>query len=341
MLASHLGLSDEQGPATASRGLIDDVLAFLAISTLGSSTSHACSPLSEESILVLDNLETPWEPLEGRGDVEELLSHLADIDSLTLVVTLRGAERPMHVKWTRPFLDELQPLDSQNARTVFLAISDADFPEVEVNNAEPDELSELLSLTANVPLVVTLMANLAQVEKVHVLLARWQKESTSLLDNGRDRKKSLGTSIKLSLESKRLEEVPQAKELLGMLSLLPDGALEEDLALMAPNVQHAERCAALLRRTSLAYDDGCEPNRIKVLAPIRAFVRDSLPPSPAHLVRLQEYIWDIVKLTESIEYRQGADVMLRVAPELGNIDSVIEYVLNSSFDPSKAIKTTS
>ncbi|KAJ7452573.1 hypothetical protein FB451DRAFT_1185678 [Mycena latifolia] len=31
------------------------------------------------SLLILDNLETPWEPKESRGDVEELLSLLADI----------------------------------------------------------------------------------------------------------------------------------------------------------------------------------------------------------------------------------------------------------------------
>lgn len=38
------------------------------------------------SLLILDNLETPWEPLQARRGVEEFLSLLADITNLALVV---------------------------------------------------------------------------------------------------------------------------------------------------------------------------------------------------------------------------------------------------------------
>lgn len=37
-------------------------------------------------LLILDNLETTWEPLQSRGDVEEFLSLLADIPHLALLV---------------------------------------------------------------------------------------------------------------------------------------------------------------------------------------------------------------------------------------------------------------
>jgi hypothetical protein len=40
------------------------------------------------SLLLLDNLETPWEPLESRGDIEELLSLLTDLPHLALIVGL-------------------------------------------------------------------------------------------------------------------------------------------------------------------------------------------------------------------------------------------------------------
>ncbi|KAJ7141769.1 hypothetical protein C8R43DRAFT_587699, partial [Mycena crocata] len=59
------------------------------------------------SLLILDNLETPWDPLESRGAVEEFLSLLTDIPHLALIVTMRGAERPAKVGWTRPFLQTL------------------------------------------------------------------------------------------------------------------------------------------------------------------------------------------------------------------------------------------
>jgi Cdc6-like AAA superfamily ATPase len=39
------------------------------------------------SILVLDNLETVWEPMECRGDIEEFLSLLTDVKHLALVVS--------------------------------------------------------------------------------------------------------------------------------------------------------------------------------------------------------------------------------------------------------------
>ncbi|KAJ7462425.1 hypothetical protein FB451DRAFT_1495573 [Mycena latifolia] len=49
---------------------------------------------SEASLLVLDNLETTWESLIFRPEVENFLSLLADIPQLALVITMRGAQRP-------------------------------------------------------------------------------------------------------------------------------------------------------------------------------------------------------------------------------------------------------
>jgi predicted ATPase len=40
------------------------------------------------SLLVLDNLETIWEPAESRGEVEKLLALLTTIDHLALIVSL-------------------------------------------------------------------------------------------------------------------------------------------------------------------------------------------------------------------------------------------------------------
>jgi hypothetical protein len=37
-------------------------------------------------LLILDNLETPWEPLQARGEVEEFLSLLTDVPHLALIV---------------------------------------------------------------------------------------------------------------------------------------------------------------------------------------------------------------------------------------------------------------
>jgi AAA+ superfamily predicted ATPase len=43
----------------------------------------SCSP---PSLLILDNLETSWEPTNSRADIEEFLSLLTDVDHLALIV---------------------------------------------------------------------------------------------------------------------------------------------------------------------------------------------------------------------------------------------------------------
>jgi Cdc6-like AAA superfamily ATPase len=39
------------------------------------------------TLLILDNLETIWEPAESRADVEKLLCHLTDVEHLALIVS--------------------------------------------------------------------------------------------------------------------------------------------------------------------------------------------------------------------------------------------------------------
>jgi hypothetical protein len=45
---------------------------------------------SSNSLLILDNLETLWEPVESRGNIEEFLSLLTGVDHLALVVGLQA-----------------------------------------------------------------------------------------------------------------------------------------------------------------------------------------------------------------------------------------------------------
>jgi hypothetical protein len=54
---------------------------------------------SSDSLLILDNLETLWEPVECRGKIEEFLSLLTGVDHLALVVGLKVFSP---VLWTDP-----------------------------------------------------------------------------------------------------------------------------------------------------------------------------------------------------------------------------------------------
>ena len=63
-----------------------------------------------ESILCLDNFESPWDQSsEVKHSVEELLSRITVLYHVTLLITMRGAERPARTHWSQPFLE---PLDT-------------------------------------------------------------------------------------------------------------------------------------------------------------------------------------------------------------------------------------
>ncbi|KAJ7923746.1 hypothetical protein B0H13DRAFT_1864552 [Mycena leptocephala] len=111
---------------------------------------------SLDSLLILDNLETLWEPVETRGKIEEFLSLLTGVDNLALVITMRGAERPAKVAWTHPFLPALKPLEQDAARQTFIDIADS--------THDPKEVDKVLSLTDNMPLAISLIAHLVDSE---------------------------------------------------------------------------------------------------------------------------------------------------------------------------------
>ncbi|KAJ7458953.1 P-loop containing nucleoside triphosphate hydrolase protein [Mycena latifolia] len=200
------------------------------------------------SLLILDNLETIWEPRESRGDIEKFLCSLADISHLALIITMRGAERPANLQWTHPFLEPLKPLTHDAAREMFIDIVD------EGHSAE--DINKLLLLADNMPLAIDLIAHLVDYEGVSSVLRRWEIERTSLFSQGHDKRLNLDLSISLSLASPRIKSWPQAQELLSLLSILPDGLSDAELIQSNLPINNILACKATLLRTSLAYTDG-------------------------------------------------------------------------------------
>ncbi|KAJ7831204.1 P-loop containing nucleoside triphosphate hydrolase protein, partial [Mycena olivaceomarginata] len=235
------------------------------------------------SLLILDELEALWEPTSSHGDIEELLSLLTGVEDLAFwiilpthssQITMRGSEHPAKVQWTRPFLRALQPLDHQAARLTFADIADSG------HNVE--EVDEILSLTDNMPLAISLLAHLADTEGCSTVLSRWDKEKTSLISDGFDKRSNLDMSISLSLSSPRIQLLPQSQELLSLLSMLPDGLADVDLIQSKLPLENILKCKTALKSTALAYSD--EHKKLKVLMPIREYMQQHQPPGD-HLVQ--------------------------------------------------------
>ncbi|KAJ6572131.1 hypothetical protein B0H19DRAFT_1256041 [Mycena capillaripes] len=247
------------------------------------------------TLLVLDNFETAWEQADGRAEVEETLSLLSEVSQLSLLITMRAT-----------------------ARRTFIEIADSPPSE------EEEDLEELLNLSGNLPLAISLMAAVASYEGYSKTLIRWKIENTALLSNGYDKKSNLETSIMISLSSPRMLSSPGAKELLSLLSLLPDGLSEDDLlsrdAVDKPNIL---QCRATLIRVSLAY---IENGRLKALSPIRQYMKRAQPPPFEAVERLRRH-WDsLLAIWKS--HQESKELVPRLTLNLRNIDSVTQVALS-------------
>ncbi|KAJ7925466.1 P-loop containing nucleoside triphosphate hydrolase protein, partial [Mycena leptocephala] len=268
---------------------------------------------SSNCLLILDNLETLWEPFESRGKIEEFLSLLTGVDHLALVITMRGAERPAKVAWTHPFLQALKPLKQDAARQTFIDIAD--------NTHDPNEVDKVLSLTDNMPLAISLIAHLVDSEGCSHVLSHWDEEKTSLISDGYDRTSNLDLSISLSLSSPRLNS--HSKDLLSLLSMLPDGLSDVELVQSKFPIDNILGCRAALIRTALAYSD--EHKRLKALVPIREYIQKIQRPGD-HLIRpLLKHFQDLLEFY--MEYRGtqlSSSTVARVLSNYSNIQNVLQ-----------------
>ncbi|KAJ7098271.1 P-loop containing nucleoside triphosphate hydrolase protein, partial [Mycena epipterygia] len=248
------------------------------------------------SLLILDNLDTPWEPTESRAGIEELLSLLTDVPHLALIITMRGAERPSKVRWSRPFLLPLQPLSDAAALQTFVDIAD-DFH-------DPNDINQLLRLTDNMPLAVNLIAHL-----------------TLLISGGFDRRSSLDASIMVSLSSPRITSLPGAKDLLSLLSILPDGLSDVELAQSNLPITNLFECKTTLLCTALAYSDD---KWLKALMPIREHMQHFFPPQPSLVQPLQTHFHALLVLyTKYQGLMSSLSTINAITANLGNIQSIL------------------
>ncbi|KAJ7127309.1 hypothetical protein C8R43DRAFT_1028278 [Mycena crocata] len=282
------------------------------------------------SLLILDNLETLWEPEESRKETERFLALLADVSQLALIITMRGAERPANIRWTRPFLDPLRPLEQDAARQTFVDIVDEGY--------DNEDIDKILLLADNMPLAIDLIANLVDLEGMDDVLHRWEIERTALLSDGHDKGSNLDLSISLSLDSPRLRGVPHARDLMGLLSILPDGLSDVELLQTQFPIENIMGCKVTLLRTSLAYVDN--QGRLKALVPIREYVQKADPP-PKHLIRaLYVHFKQLMELHEKYHGTvSGPSIVARITSNYTNIRNILSHRLKRPYGDSDLVDT--
>ncbi|KAJ7908507.1 hypothetical protein B0H13DRAFT_2016529, partial [Mycena leptocephala] len=246
--------------------------------------------VSPPSLLILDNLETIWDPIESRRDVENFLALLTEI-------TMRGAQRPANVQWSHPFLEPLRPLRQDAARQTFIDIAD------EIHDLKDIDKILLLQITCPLPSIL-----------LHIL--------TSMLSDGYDRKSNLDLSISLSLSSPRMTSSPHACDLLSLLAMLPDGLSNAELLQSKLPLENILACKSTLLGTSLAYMD--DQKRLKALTPIREFMQQNHPPHQSSHPALLEYFRELLELyTKFVGTVSSPGIIARISSNFANIQNIL------------------
>ncbi|KAF8158838.1 hypothetical protein BJ912DRAFT_1069882 [Pholiota molesta] len=170
------------------------------------------------TLLCFDNFETPWEAFDTRTKVEELLESIADIPNVSLIITIRGEQRPSKVAWSKPLLQPLSTLSLDGAREILQDIAS--------DHTVDDFTLQLLQAIDGIPLAVTLVSTLLRDgESSESLWGRWSANYTKAIHTGGDdRLSNLNQSIALSVDSLRMnKDASASRQVLAALSLLPNG----------------------------------------------------------------------------------------------------------------------
>jgi len=271
-------------------------------------------------VLVLDNFETVW--LVGGGPVvavEQLLGTLAQIPTLSLIITCRGSILPQFVSWSNSDSATLEPFSAQAALETF-----KDMTNKQLSKEEDKVARNLLDAVDRMPLAVSLLAQLAnRGNSVTELFSRWIQERSALLCmHDTDRRHSVGTSISLSITMLcEADESHESLKLLGLCSMLPDGVRPEVFKSIQPLFNNIHRARDTLAAYSLI-NVGTD-RVIKTLSPIRHLVLERHPPQLTHQEALHSIYFDIANRLPKVVNERYKEVAAEVTPEMGNLCSVL------------------
>jgi hypothetical protein len=243
------------------------------------------------ALLVLDNLETPWEGA-GRA-IEARLATLAAIPGLAMLASFRGQEAVGGARWT--LRQHLAPLPQPEARALFLDIADS------IPGDDPD-LPALLDALGGVPLAICLTARrAAHRADLAGLWAEWQRTGTEIatwLGTTPGRLTSIPQSIALSLRSPRLNR--DGYRLFAPLGQCPAGLAPPDRAALLGDAAFAAEDG--LVAVGLAYHRG---PRLDLLPPVRDYAKRQCPPTEADGARWCRYFLDRTRTEGGRIYGDG------------------------------------
>ncbi|KAG1724117.1 P-loop containing nucleoside triphosphate hydrolase protein [Suillus occidentalis] len=231
------------------------------------------------ALVVLDNAET-FEEASALSVLEEVppaIAEIAGIPGVILILTSRCRRIAPNVLWTTKVIP---PLDLSSTQTVFFQIY-----RLASRSDAGEEIKDLLKALDFHPLSINLLANTAQQNDWSpvTLLKRWNNRHSAVLDPGKGKSQSWSDTMQLSLSSPSIQDLGEdGRRALAIIAFLPQGLNDEMAGDLLPSLsQVVFICDALCMQSLVYRQDGF----IKMLAPIRRYVQDSLPPPDSTCVR--------------------------------------------------------
>ncbi|KAG1874932.1 hypothetical protein F4604DRAFT_1955274 [Suillus subluteus] len=292
----------------------------LGIEIAGTDTLRPISTFlrSSSALVVFDNAETFEEASASSalGKIPSVIAEIACIPGTVLILTSRSRRSAPNVPW---ITKDIPPLDLSSAQEAFFRI----YCLASHKNAEGGITNLLQDLDFH-PLSINLLANAAQQNgwSPVMLMERWKDRHSAVLDHGEGKLQSLSYTMQLSLSSPSIQKLrEEVRHVLAIIAFLPQGLNEALSKRILPSTLQIDTICDVLWRHSLVYrQDGF----VKMLAPIRHYVRDSLPlPDSTCLREIRTFYYDTVRQC-SEERDSHADI---ITSDHLNIEHVIAFNL--------------
>ncbi len=199
-------------------------------------------------------------------------------------------------------------------------------------------LEPLLAAVGYVPLALRILGANAQCEpNLTGIFADWQEAEKRMalmrLPASEDKQDNVQISLDLSIASPRLNcEQDAARRLFSLLGVLPAGIAASHLDDVLPRLGNTG--ARPLRQIELAFD---EQDRLRVLPPVREYSLAYVRPTADDLSAAVNVYCRLAKEEGSkVGTADGAEAVVRLAPELANVEAMIRAGLSGA-DPLTAI----